>query len=81
MQELREEYTQKSYESNHSFKDPETGEEVILGPPTLVQEVLRKWRVQEDMMARLDAPLPDRLQQHGVTIVAVGVSRSARPHR
>jgi hypothetical protein len=63
VQELRDEYRQKSYESGHSFKDPETGETVTLGPPTLVQEVLRKWREHEDMMARLDEPLPDRLHR------------------
>ena len=57
MQELRDEYRQKSLEGNHSYKDPETGEEVTLGPPSLVQDVLGKWRAQEDMMARLDAPL------------------------
>ena len=57
MQELRDEYRQKSLEGNHSYKDPETGEEVILGPPSLVQDVLGKWRAQEDTMARLDAPL------------------------
>jgi len=64
VQELRDEYRQKSH---HSYKDPETGEEVILDPPSLVQDVLGKWRAQEDLMARLD--------------VAVGVSGSARPHR
>ena len=74
MQELRDEYMRKSYENNHSFKDPETCEMVILGPPTLVQEVLQKWRAHEDMMAALDAPLPDRMQR-------MGVSTSARPHR
>ena len=57
MQELRDEYRQKSYESGHSFKDPETGEEVILDQPSLVQDVLGKWRAQEDMMAGLDEPL------------------------
>ena len=67
-------YMRKSYENNHSFKDPETGEMVSLGPPTLVQEVLRKWRAHEEMMAGLDAPLPDRLQR-------MGVLTSAPPHR
>ena len=57
MQELRDEYRQRSLEGNHSYTDPETGEEVILGLPSLVQDVLGKWRAQEDTMARLDEPL------------------------
>ena len=48
MQELREEYLQKSHEGDHSFKDPETGEWVEL----------RKWREVEDLRARLREPLP-----------------------
>ena len=54
MKDLRDEYRQRSLEGNHSYTDTETGEEVILGSPSLVQDVLGKWRAQEDLMARLD---------------------------
>ena len=50
----------KSYENNHTFKDPETGEMIILGPPTLVQAVLLEWIQHAALIARVDEPLPDR---------------------